>query len=117
MSQDSNNSGNNFLSNLSRIAFDPNMFDFSSNMLSQHPELSNLSRELFTQYPGLTKSWIQVQSSIIRRANLSTNLKKENKELDKEVYKWRSKYNNLKTENRKLKEENDRMTDLYRNRE
>lgn len=44
-------------------------------------------------------------------------LKKENKELDKEVYKWRSKYNNLKTENRKLKEENDRMTDLFHNRE
>ena len=31
-------------------------------------------------------------------------LKKENKELDKEVYKWRSKYNKLKTENRKLNE-------------
>lgn len=44
-------------------------------------------------------------------------LKEENKELDKEVYKWRSKYNNLKTENRKLKEENDRMTDLFHNRE
>ena len=29
MSQDSNNSGNNFLPNLLRIAFDPNMLDFS----------------------------------------------------------------------------------------
>ena len=50
MSQDSNNGGNNFLPNLLRIAFDPNMANFSLNMLSQHPELSNLSRELFTQY-------------------------------------------------------------------